>query len=188
MIPKCWLRDLPSLEDAIHDIVDAHIVKHLLHGALNIQIAEDVFLSVQTVNNRISQMIKRTHSKNQTELAMLFTQLSAIPNSIVPGAPSSSAVRALPSSIGVLIAFINWIIQTTTMMPMMRTATPNSAPHPPRAFAAVFLPLVVRGATDAPYLELRGGAHCGGFVDTGPWSFGGGVTDDESILWPHAPQ
>ncbi len=89
VIPKVWLRDLPSLEDAIHDIVDAHIVKHLLHGASNIQIAEDVFLSVQTVNNRISQMIKRTHSKNRTELAMLFTQLSAIPNSIVPGAPST---------------------------------------------------------------------------------------------------
>lgn len=73
-VPPRWDVSLPFMRQAIQDDTDAAIMRSLLHGKSNSDIAADVHLSCQTVNNRISQMIHRTRTSNRTQLALLFAE------------------------------------------------------------------------------------------------------------------
>ena len=52
-----------------HDDIDRQILQLLVTGASNQMIADEIYLSVQTVKNRLSRMMKATGTTNRTELA-----------------------------------------------------------------------------------------------------------------------
>lgn len=56
-----------------HDETDRKILSLLATGARNAMIADEVYLSVQTVKNRLSRMMKAAGATNRTELAMRFS-------------------------------------------------------------------------------------------------------------------
>lgn len=72
VVPSRWIRGHEYVKDAIRDEFDLLIMRRLLDGDTNSEIAAHVHLSYQTVNNRISQMIHRTGSSNRTRLALMF--------------------------------------------------------------------------------------------------------------------
>lgn len=53
-----------------HDDTDRKILALLSTGATNSEIAAEVYLSVQTVKNRLSRMMKEAGTTNRTELAL----------------------------------------------------------------------------------------------------------------------
>jgi len=53
-----------------HDDIDQKILALLVTGASNRMIADEVFLSIQTVKNRLSRMMKTAGTTNRTELAL----------------------------------------------------------------------------------------------------------------------
>jgi len=55
------------------DHVDEEILHMLITGASNDQIAKSVYLSIQTVKNRVSRMLKVAGVANRTELAVQLT-------------------------------------------------------------------------------------------------------------------
>lgn len=55
-----------------HDEVDLRILLQLAHGCSNKEISEAVFLSLQTVRNRISRLMQVTKAQNRTQLALMF--------------------------------------------------------------------------------------------------------------------
>lgn len=57
-----------------HDITDLHILHRLAHGKANKEIADEVYLSLQTVRNRISRLMQATEAENRTQLALMFIQ------------------------------------------------------------------------------------------------------------------
>ncbi len=73
-VPPRWDNSLLFVRQTVHDQYDADIMRSLLRGKSNSEIAEDVHLSCQTVNNRISHMIQRSNTTNRTQLALLFAE------------------------------------------------------------------------------------------------------------------
>ena len=57
-----------------HDEVDLRILLQLAYGHSNKEISESVFLSLQTVRNRISRLMHVTKAQNRTQLALMFLQ------------------------------------------------------------------------------------------------------------------
>ena len=57
-----------------HDEVDLRILLQLAYGRSNKEISEAVFLSLQTVRNRISRLMQVTKAQNRTQLALMFLQ------------------------------------------------------------------------------------------------------------------
>lgn len=72
IVPSRWTHNRDYVRQAIRDEFDLRIMRRLLCGETNTEIARHVHLSYQTVNNRISQMIHRTGSSNRTRLATMF--------------------------------------------------------------------------------------------------------------------
>ena len=68
------LLDQGSKTRLAHDITDLHILHHLAHGKTNKEIADEVYLSLQTVRNRISRLMQATEAENRTQLALMFIQ------------------------------------------------------------------------------------------------------------------
>jgi DNA-binding NarL/FixJ family response regulator len=60
---------------------DQNILRLVVSGATNAEIAEQVFLSEQTVKNRLSRMMKVASVSNRTEMALLFAN-AAIPTTL----------------------------------------------------------------------------------------------------------
>jgi len=54
------------------DDADRRIIRQLVNGASNAEIAGHVFLSVQTVKNRLRRMMDSAGVSNRTELALIF--------------------------------------------------------------------------------------------------------------------
>lgn len=57
-----------------NDETDVQILLELARGHSNKEIAEAVFLSLQTVRNRVSRLMQVTEAHNRTELALMFIQ------------------------------------------------------------------------------------------------------------------
>lgn len=56
------------------DANDRQIAKLIAMGYSDKQIAETVFLGLQTVRNRVSRLLSRFHKENRTQLALLFAE------------------------------------------------------------------------------------------------------------------
>jgi hypothetical protein len=54
------------------DDIDASIVRLIAYGFSNHEIAENIFLSVQTVRNRISRLLVESGARNRTHLCTMF--------------------------------------------------------------------------------------------------------------------
>ncbi len=57
-----------------NDEVDLRILLQLAYGQSNKEISEAIFLSLQTVRNRISRLMQVTQAQNRTQLALMFLQ------------------------------------------------------------------------------------------------------------------
>ena len=57
-----------------NDEMDLQILLQLAYGHSNKEIAEEVFMSLQTVRNRISRLMQATGAQNRTQLALMFLQ------------------------------------------------------------------------------------------------------------------
>lgn len=57
------------------DTTDRRIAQRIAEGWSDKQIAADVFLSLQTVRNRVSRLLTRFNKDNRTQLALLFANL-----------------------------------------------------------------------------------------------------------------
>ena len=57
-----------------NDEIDLQILSELAKGHSNKEIADTVFLSLQTVRNRISRLMQVTEAQNRTQLALMFIQ------------------------------------------------------------------------------------------------------------------
>lgn len=57
----------------ISDETDRRILSLIAEGKFDKEISDEVFLSLQTIRNRVSRMLAETGAKNRTHLAMLFT-------------------------------------------------------------------------------------------------------------------
>lgn len=66
--------DLTKLELVMADDVDRQIVSLIAAGLSDREIAELVFLSCQTVRNRVSRLLDRCGARNRTQLALLYTR------------------------------------------------------------------------------------------------------------------
>ena len=65
--------DIGSLTDSrvvCHDATDVHIIDLLAMGLSDKEIAASVYLSCQTVRNRISRMLQDSDARNRTQLAV----------------------------------------------------------------------------------------------------------------------
>ena len=58
----------------ITDETDRQILRLIALGKFDKEISEELFLSLQTIRNRVSRILTETGAKNRTHLAMLFTQ------------------------------------------------------------------------------------------------------------------
>jgi NarL family two-component system response regulator LiaR len=56
------------------DANDRHIARLIAMGYSDKQIAETVFLGLQTVRNRVSRMLSRFDKENRTQLALFFSE------------------------------------------------------------------------------------------------------------------
>ena len=63
-----------SLIDRLDD-TDRQILRLLADGMSDKQIAEAVFLSVQTVRNRVSRLLNRFGKENRTQLAVFVARV-----------------------------------------------------------------------------------------------------------------
>lgn len=57
----------------ISDETDRRILALISQGKFDKEISDEVFLSLQTIRNRVSRMLAETGAKNRTHLAMMFT-------------------------------------------------------------------------------------------------------------------
>lgn len=57
----------------ISDETDRRILSLIAEGKFDKEISDEVFLSLQTIRNRVSRMLAETGAKNRTHLAMMFT-------------------------------------------------------------------------------------------------------------------
>jgi DNA-binding NarL/FixJ family response regulator len=56
------------------DANDRHIARLIALGYSDKQIAETVYLGLQTVRNRVSRMLSRFGKENRTQLALFFSE------------------------------------------------------------------------------------------------------------------
>lgn len=79
-----------SLEKRGHGIIrkldanDRHIARLIAMGYSDKQIAETVFLGLQTVRNRVSRMLSRFDKENRTQLALFFSEYQSEINETEP--------------------------------------------------------------------------------------------------------
>lgn len=59
------------------DANDRHIARLIALGYSDKQIAETVYLGLQTVRNRVSRMLSRFNKENRTQLALFFSEYQA---------------------------------------------------------------------------------------------------------------
>ncbi len=59
-----------SSEPLCHDDIDRRIIAYITMGMSDRDIGAKIFLSSQTVRNRVSRMLDRSHVNNRTQLAM----------------------------------------------------------------------------------------------------------------------
>lgn len=59
------------------DANDRHIARLIALGYSDKQIAETVFLGLQTVRNRVSRLLSRFNKENRTQLALFFAEYQA---------------------------------------------------------------------------------------------------------------
>lgn len=57
----------------ISDETDRRILALIAQGKFDKEISDEVFLSLQTIRNRVSRMLAETGAKNRTHLAVMFT-------------------------------------------------------------------------------------------------------------------
>jgi DNA-binding NarL/FixJ family response regulator len=63
-----------ALGDVCRDEADTQIVALIIRGFSNDEIAEEIFIALQTVRNRISRLLSAAGVKNRTQLAILFSR------------------------------------------------------------------------------------------------------------------
>lgn len=66
--------DEHELLQFIPDATDRRILRLISQGKFDKEISEELFLSVQTIRNRISDMLTQSGAKNRTHLAVLCTR------------------------------------------------------------------------------------------------------------------
>lgn len=67
-------RDVHEIGSPYRDNVDREIVSMISAGLTDDEIAKGVYLSCQTVRNRISRMLERSGARNRTQLATLYVR------------------------------------------------------------------------------------------------------------------
>ena len=65
-------RDVNTIATPYRDTIDREIVSMIATGLTDDEIARGVYLSCQTVRNRISRMLERSGARNRTHLASVF--------------------------------------------------------------------------------------------------------------------
>lgn len=65
-------RDVNTIQSPYRDTVDQEIVSMISVGLTDDEIAKGVYLSCQTVRNRISRMLERSGARNRTHLASVY--------------------------------------------------------------------------------------------------------------------
>jgi DNA-binding NarL/FixJ family response regulator len=65
-------RDVNTIQSPYRDVVDQEIVSMISAGLTDDEIAKGVYLSCQTVRNRISRMLERSGARNRTHLASVY--------------------------------------------------------------------------------------------------------------------
>jgi DNA-binding NarL/FixJ family response regulator len=68
------LLDSKSKTQYANDEIDLQILMYVARGYSNKEIAEAVYLSLQTVRNRISRLMQAMQVENRTQLALMFLQ------------------------------------------------------------------------------------------------------------------
>jgi NarL family two-component system response regulator LiaR len=63
-----------ELGEICRDEADTQIVALIIRGFSNDEIAEEIFIALQTVRNRISRLLSAAGVKNRTQLAILFSR------------------------------------------------------------------------------------------------------------------
>ncbi|MFM7263063.1 MAG: hypothetical protein ACKO1X_04855 [Acidimicrobiales bacterium] len=61
-----------TIASPYRDTIDREIVSRIAVGLTDDEIAKGVYLSYQTVRNRISRMLEHSGSRNRTHLASVF--------------------------------------------------------------------------------------------------------------------
>lgn len=69
----------------ISDETDRQILSLIAQGKFDKEIADELFLSLQTIRNRVSRMLTGSGARNRTHLAMMFTSDRNAPD--IPDAP-----------------------------------------------------------------------------------------------------
>ena len=67
-------RDVHEIASPYRDTIDREIVSMIAAGMTDDEIAKGVYLSCQTVRNRISRMLERSGARNRTQLATLYVR------------------------------------------------------------------------------------------------------------------
>jgi len=57
----------------ISDVTDRKIIQLIAQGKFDKEISKELFLSLQTIRNRVSRMLTESGARNRTHLAVLFT-------------------------------------------------------------------------------------------------------------------
>lgn len=65
-------RDVNTIASPYRDVIDREIVSMIAVGLTDDEIAKGVYLSCQTVRNRISRMLERSGARNRTHLASVY--------------------------------------------------------------------------------------------------------------------
>ena len=63
-----------DLGEICRDEADAQIIALIIRGFSNDEIAEEIFIALQTVRNRISRLLSAAGVKNRTQLAIMFSR------------------------------------------------------------------------------------------------------------------
>lgn len=72
--PDADTDDPHTLSVHLNDVIDREIVRLISRGYADREIAEWVYLSPQTVRNRVSRLLERSGARNRTQLAVLFVR------------------------------------------------------------------------------------------------------------------
>ncbi|MTA93680.1 MAG: hypothetical protein F2545_04895 [Actinobacteria bacterium] len=76
--------DHPLLRD-ISDETDRKILLLISQGKFDKEISQELFLSLQTIRNRVSRMLTESGARNRTHLAIIFTREKLSGTSGIPG-------------------------------------------------------------------------------------------------------
>jgi DNA-binding NarL/FixJ family response regulator len=68
------LLDSKSKTQYANDEIDLQILKYVARGCSNKEISDAVYLSLQTVRNRVSRLMQAMQVENRTQLALMFLQ------------------------------------------------------------------------------------------------------------------